>query len=106
MKFRKIAQKLKIKIIYKKINSPRPYFFGQCNRKHRSFFRPCRPSLEKSCVPKTSIDSIHCIALKLTCNSDIQKLVHKTENINNLKNKSPVPSFFVGMQPNISTEVF
>ena len=105
MKFRKITQLLKIKIIYKN-KFPLPAFFGQCNRKHRSFFRPCRPSLEKSCVPKTSIDSIHCIALKLTCNSDIQKLVHKTENINNLKNKSPVPSFFVGMQPNISTEVF
>ena len=38
MKFRKIAQKLKIKIISKKINSPRPYFFGAMQPEAQKFF--------------------------------------------------------------------
>ena len=36
MRFRRIAQKLKIILIY----NPHPYLlFGHCNRKHRSFLR-------------------------------------------------------------------
>ena len=39
MKFLKIAQKPKIKII-KKINSPRPYFFWAMQPEAQKFFRP------------------------------------------------------------------